>query len=86
VSVPAARDPAGILIVALPLVNVATAEVYPPPESVTEPVGVGVPPTPIVTDRDCNVVMLDGEGVTVTVGVVFAGFVTVTVLDPVAVL
>jgi hypothetical protein len=45
-------------------------------------VGVPLPPlTATVTVVPCNVVMLDGDGVTVTVGVTF---VTVTVFDPVA--
>jgi hypothetical protein len=47
---------------------------------------VGVPLTPIVTVSDCAVVMLVGDGDTVTVGVVFAGLVTVTVFVPVALL
>jgi hypothetical protein len=37
----------------------------------TEPVGVGLPLTATVTDRDCAVVMPDDPGVTVTVGLVF---------------
>jgi hypothetical protein len=45
-----------------------------------------VPLTPIVTVSDCVVVMLVGEGVTVTAGVVFAGVVTMTVFVPVALL
>jgi hypothetical protein len=56
---------------------------------VTEPVGVGLPLmplTPMVTVSDCAVVMLDEPGVTVTVGVVFDGVVTVTEFDPVALL
>jgi hypothetical protein len=43
--------------------------------SVTEPVGVGFPGPPTttaVTVTDCAVVILDEDGVTVTVGVVFA--------------
>jgi hypothetical protein len=44
--------------------------------NVTEPVAVGLPPTPIATVTDCNVLMLNGVGVTVTVGVV--AFVTIT--------
>jgi hypothetical protein len=36
------------------------------------PVGVGVLLTAIVTDSACAVVMLDKDGVTVTVGVAFA--------------
>jgi hypothetical protein len=53
---------------------------------VTEPVGVGLPLPPLtatITVKACAVVMLDAEGVTVTVGVVFGGVVTVTELVPV---
>jgi hypothetical protein len=42
---------------------------------VAEPVGVGLPLpplTPTVTVRGCAVVMLDDDGVTVTVGVILA--------------
>jgi hypothetical protein len=74
------------LIVATPPVRVVAAEVYPPPLSVTEPVGVGVPDTVTVTKRAWRVVMLDGDGVTVTVGVVLVAVVTATVLDPEALL
>jgi predicted RecA/RadA family phage recombinase len=50
-------------------------------------VGLPVPPlTATVTVNACTVVMLDADGVTVTVGVVFAGLVTATEVDPVAVL
>jgi hypothetical protein len=47
-----------------------------------------VPPpfTVTVTERDCAVVILDIDGVTVTVGVIFARAVTVTEFDPVALL
>jgi hypothetical protein len=46
-----------------------------------------VPPlTAAVTATPCAVVMLDIDGVTVTVGVTFAGLVTATVADPVALL
>jgi hypothetical protein len=78
-----------MLIVALPLARVVATEVYPPPDSVTDPVGVGLPVPPLtatVTVRDCAVVMLDAVGVTVTVGVVLAGVVTETVADPEALL
>jgi hypothetical protein len=84
-----ASDPAGTVIIALPLTRVVAAEVYVPLLRVSEPVGVGLPLpplTPIVTVSDCVVVMLLGDGDTVTVGVVFAGVVTVTVFDPVALL
>jgi hypothetical protein len=79
-------DPAGTLIVATPPVSAVADEVYVPLVSVTEPVGVGVPATVTVTARLWAVVMLDGEGETVTVGVVFAGLVTVTEAVPVALL
>ena len=85
-SLPVDSDPAGMLIVKLPPTNVVVAEVYPPPASVTEPVGVGEPFTAIVTDSVCAVVMLVDDGVTDTVGVVFTGLVTVMVDDPVAAL
>ena len=46
-----------------------------------------VPPlTATVTVKGCAVVMLDADGVTVNVGVVFAAAVTVTEFDPVALL
>jgi hypothetical protein len=67
-----------MLIVALPPLSVVAAEVYPPPVSVTEPVGVGVPPTVTETESACTVVMLDTDGVTVTGGVALA---TVTAED-----
>jgi hypothetical protein len=78
-----------MLIVALPLPRVAAAEVYPPPLSVTVPVGVGLPVPPLtatVTERGCAVVMLEADGVTATVGVVFAATVTVTDALPEALL
>jgi hypothetical protein len=49
-------------------------------------VGVGVPPTLMVTDSICVVVMLDEDGVTITVGVVLFNAVTVTEFDPEALL
>jgi len=61
-----------MLMVALPLLRVVAGEVYPPPVSVTEPVGVGLPAlqaTATVTDRAWFALMLDEPGVTVTVGV-----------------
>jgi hypothetical protein len=73
-------------IVAPPLVSIVAADVYPPPVSVTEPVAVGAPIPPFtatVTVVPCTVVMLDGDGVTVTVGVTF---VTVTEFVPDALL
>jgi hypothetical protein len=57
--------------------------------SATEPVGVGFPApllTATVTVRVWAVVMLDADGVTFTVGVIFAGVVTVTEALPVALL
>jgi hypothetical protein len=51
--------------------------------STTEPVGVGVPLTVTVTDTVWAVVMLAGDGTTVTVGAV-ATEVTFSMLDPVA--
>jgi hypothetical protein len=65
-----------MLIVALPLDSAAADEANPPPESVTEPVGVTFPVVPltvIVTVRACAVVVLVADGVTVTVGVVTGG-------------
>jgi hypothetical protein len=59
------------MIVALPEVSVVAVEVYAPLVNVTEPVGVALPEVPLtatVTESDCAVVMLDAEGVTVTVG------------------
>ena len=82
--VPSASDPAGIVIVAVPVLSVAAAELYPPRVTVTVPVGAGVPLTMTVTVSACVVVMLDEDGVTVTEGV---DFVTVTLADvPVALL
>jgi hypothetical protein len=56
---------------------------------IAEPVGVGelLPPlTATVTVSGCAVVILDADGVTVTVGVVLAAAVTATEFDPVALL
>jgi hypothetical protein len=77
------------LIVAVPPVSVVAAELYPPPVSVTVPVGTGLPLPPAtttVTERLCVVVRFAADGVTATVGVIFAGVVTVTSADPVALL
>jgi hypothetical protein len=74
VSLPIARDPAGTLIVAPPLLRVLAADVKVPLVSVTVPVGVGLPVPPltaVVTVNACAVVMLVEDGVTVTVGAVF---------------
>jgi hypothetical protein len=59
-----------MLIAALPTPRVVADEVYPPPLSITEPVGMGVPVTVTITVSGWVVVTLDGEGVTDTVGVV----------------
>ena len=73
-SLPNASNPAGILIVALPLLRaVEFVEKPPVPVRITEPVGVrlSLPAlTATVTVNPCIVVMLVEEGVTVTVGVV----------------
>jgi hypothetical protein len=87
VSVPVASDPAGTVMLALPLANVVDAEAYVPLVSFTEPVGVPKPLPPatvMVTVVVCALVMLAGDGDTVTAGVTLA--VTVTVPVPVAVL
>ena len=63
-------------IVALPLLSVVAAEAYPPPLSVTVPVGVGLPLPPFtatVTESGCTLVMLGADGVTVMVGVSITG-------------
>ena len=65
------------------MLSVIAPDEYAPLVSVTEPVGVGVPPTVTVTDKAWAVVMAAGDGVTVTVGAV-AGAVTETTFDPVA--
>jgi hypothetical protein len=67
-----ASDPAGILIVATPLLRVVDSEVYVPLVSITEPVVVGLPLPPLTATamvRAWVVVMLVEDGVTVTVGV-----------------
>ena len=72
VSVPVASDPAGMLMVALPLCKVVAEEVKPPPVSVTVPVGAGLPLTRLtatVAVNPCAVVMLDEGSVTATAGV-----------------
>jgi hypothetical protein len=86
-SEPVASDPAGMLMMALPPVKAVDAEAYPPPVSVTEPVGVGLPPPPLtamVTVKPCALVMLLEDGVTVTVGIIVTGTITVTEFEPVA--
>jgi hypothetical protein len=86
-SVPAGSEPAGTLIVAfperMPGLRVTAAEVNVPLVSTTEPVGEGLPLTNTATPRPTAVVMLGADGVTVMVGVVLAGAVTVTEFDPV---
>jgi hypothetical protein len=60
-----------------------------PATRTTEPVGVGLPLVALTVTAAlscCAVVMLDGVGTTVTVGVVFAGAVTITEPVPVALL
>jgi hypothetical protein len=75
-----------MLMVAVPPTRLVGAEVYPPLERVTLPVAVGFPVPPFtvtVTGSSWAVVMLDGDGVTVTLGV---SKVTVTEVEPVALL
>ena len=76
-----------MLMVAEPEPRVFAAEVKPPPVIVTDPVGTGAPLPPLTatdTISACVVVMLEVDGVTVTVGVAFA---TVKVAEvPVALL
>jgi hypothetical protein len=68
---PAASEPDGMVMVALPPLSVVAVEVYVPPVRVTVPVGVPeLPLTVTVTLSDCAAVMLDDAGVTVTEGVV----------------
>jgi hypothetical protein len=82
VSLPNASEPAGIVIVALPAFKVTAVEVKLPLVSVTAPVGAGLPLTVVMIPSACAVVMLDKDGVAVTVGVVFAEVVTVTGAEP----
>ena len=82
-SLPAVSDPAGILIVALPLASVVAVDVKAPLVSVTAPVGIGFPVPPFtatVTESVCVVEMLEEAGVTVAVGRIV---VTVTAAVPV---
>ena len=70
---------------ALPLDNAVAEDVYAPLLSVTEPVGTGLLPPPLTataTERACAEVMVDNDGVTVMVGVVFAGGGGGVVVDP----
>jgi hypothetical protein len=67
VSEPTAREPAGILIEAIPLVNGTAPEVNPPVVSVTAPVGTIVlfpPVTVIATTNAWDVVMLEDDRLT----------------------
>ena len=81
---PGLRDPAGMLIVTVPLLRVAITDEYPPLVTVTDPVGVGVALTATVTVIAWVAVILVEDGVTTTVGV---ALVTVTVDEaPVALL
>jgi len=57
-------------MVVLPPVNRTGVELKPPMVTATEPVGAGsplAPPTATRTVSDCDVLMLNAEGVTVTV-------------------
>jgi hypothetical protein len=68
---PAGREFAGMVMTALPPLSVADEEVYPPPVTFTEPVGVPeVPETLTVTWSASVVGTLVLPGATVTVGVV----------------
>jgi hypothetical protein len=70
-----------MLRVTEPALSVAAAEVYPPPVTVTVPVGAGAPLPPLTTTVTVNpwaVAMLEEDGVTVTMGVTSA---TVTAGD-----
>jgi hypothetical protein len=63
----------------LPALRAVAGELKLPAMSAIVPVGVGLLPLKaIVTTSVCAVVMLVDEGVNVTTGVVFAGFVTMT--------
>jgi hypothetical protein len=79
-----------MLMVALPLLSVEADDANEPLLKVTEPVGVAAPDPPATdtaTDKACEAVMLEAEGVTVTVGVTNpAGAATVTEAVPEALL
>jgi hypothetical protein len=83
--VPTDSATAGTVIVATPLTRVPLKEPV-PASRITEPVGVGLPAKVTVTLSGCPARILDWLGETVTVGVVFPAAVTVTELDPDAVL
>jgi hypothetical protein len=85
VLLPVTSDPAGMLIRTEPPFRVVAAELYGPAVSVTVPVG-GLPLPPLtttVTESGCAVVILEEDGVTVIVGVVFTGAVAATVTEAV---
>ena len=85
-SVPTANPPPGIKMFALPFTKVTGEDVYPPDCSVTEPVGVGLPPPPTtvaVSVTGCVDATVGNCGVTVTAGSVNAVDVTVTVFWPI---
>jgi hypothetical protein len=74
-----------MMMVAVPLLRVAALDVYPPPDTATEPVGVALPLPPATTTvrvSDWLFVIAEAEGVTVTAGVVLAAVVTATNADP----
>ena len=73
VSVPAASDPAGTLIAALPPLKATLPDEYPPPLNNTVPVATGLPLPPLIVTvavSTCAVVITEGDGVTVTPGVI----------------
>lgn len=74
IAVPDASEPAGMLIVAAPLLRTIAEEVYAPLESFTDPVKVGFPDPPLTitaTESGCAVVIEAEAGVTAIVGVIF---------------
>ena len=82
---PTASELAGTVNCALPPLSDVVPRLVLPQASVTEPVGVGFPARPLtvtVTVALSVVVMLDGFGVTVTVGVMSVGAAE-TVSEPV---
>jgi hypothetical protein len=89
VSLPSESDPAGIGIEATPPVSVIAADVKPPPDKVTVPVGEGLPNPPFNTTftvSACFTETLFGDGITETPGAVFAIGCTVSIAEPVALL
>src|ERR1019366_9932637 len=81
VSAPTASAPAGMLIVATPLVSGVAAEAYVPLVRITEPVGVALPAPPltviVIGNADVETMLLE-DGMTVIVGVMSATPMTVT--------